>query len=317
MNLWLRTLVGLLFLLTVTLWALVKEVPRTPYAETTYYATMVQRLDSLERNWAADWTPRPLKVGWSKVSLTPEKSLPLAGYGARSPKEFAEVTDSVFVRAIVFDNGLEKSAWLSADLLVIHPEVSQRFFSKVSEIGWSRHQIFLSATHTHSSIGAWAPAYIGELFAGPYNEAVVKFIVERLVQSLQQATENVQDGAISYNELQVPELVRNRLVKDRGIVDPWLKVLGIRSGQEQGYATVYSAHATSLSHDSRGTLWGLPWRLQCDGCDRYGRLLFLLCGRSCGQHGPPHISGGQRKDGDKNLRGKISGQPLAIGIVSP
>ncbi len=247
---WLRIIIALHWLLIIASLVFTGQIPDNDPSTSAFHESMMRRLDSLDDGWQLAQSGEPIRIGWSVESLTPSEPMPLAGYGARNPKTFEEVADSVYVRTLVLDDGNRHVAWLCADLLVVHPEVSRRFFASLPE-GWDRSEIFFSATHSHSSFGAWAPGFVGKLFSGEYDERSVDFIVDRLVASLQSAEQQLRQGALSYNELQVPELVRNRLVKDRGIIDPWMKILGVKSGDLQGYVTVYSAHATSLSHRYR------------------------------------------------------------------
>ncbi|MEM9329121.1 MAG: neutral/alkaline non-lysosomal ceramidase N-terminal domain-containing protein, partial [Bacteroidota bacterium] len=258
MNLWLKVLLTFLSTLLAVVLVLVGEIPRDPFVGSDYYLRMHGRLDSLEQNWHLKATSDSLRVGWSRTALIPDRPVPMAGYGARDPKEFDGITDTVYVRTIVLDDGEDRVAWLSADLLVIHPEVAQAFFEKASDLGWERGQLYLSATHTHASIGAWAPGLVGKLFAGPYDPSIVEFVANRMLQSLTLAESQLQSGSFAYGELKVPELIKNRLVKERGTTDPWLKVIGLTSGEDQAYASVYAAHATSLSHHHRALSGGFP-----------------------------------------------------------
>lgn len=237
-----------------------KPVDRTPYQEMDFYHTMISRVDSLTREMSLDPSDT-LLIGWSQVNLTPSKSVPLAGFGGRDPMEFESVHDSVFVSTIVFDDGHKEVAYVTADLLIIPPEVTEVLKTRLPEIGWNLDQVFLTATHSHSSIGEWSPGLVGELFAGPYDETAPITIAEKIINSIAKASENKSSGFVSFNELQATELVKNRLVRDQGIVDPWFKIFGLISGDQQGYLTSFSAHATCLSRHTHGLSGDYPGRL--------------------------------------------------------
>ena len=231
----------LLLLLLVVI--LIDKVDRSPYQEEDFYTEMLERLDSLEGALPAASTG-PLQAGWSRLSITPDTILPLAGYGARKPKEMEGIADSVFVRSIVFDNGSTRAALLSADLLIVHPEVRIRFDALLRNAGWDPEKVLITATHSHSSVGAWAPGLVGGLFSGDYDVAVVEWLAERLAQSVLLADQQKQPASLGFNEFPVEDLVFNRLVKEEGIIDPWLKTLQINRANEKGLAAFYSAHAT-------------------------------------------------------------------------
>ncbi len=229
---------------TTTTW-----VDRTPYHQMDFYQRMMERLDSLSNNLTSGESDS-LYVGWSKVSLTPPNRQPLAGYGARDPMTLSGIHDSVFVRTVILTNKNNTVAMVSTELLINHPELINR----VTEILTTRSDaipsgnIFYTATHTHSSVGAWAPGVVGKLFAGDYLDSVVTWLAQRVVQSIEEAEKNVEKAGIAFGELSVPDGVRNRVAKEKGDIDPWFKVILIEREMTDGVLASYAAHATCLSH---------------------------------------------------------------------
>lgn len=246
-----KGLAGLLVLLMLFLLVSVGPVDRDPYPESEFYATMQARLDSLTSALPSMRGGPTLQAGWARVSLTPEQALPLAGYGARKPKEMAAVHDSVFVRSLVLHNGHKQVALLSADLLIIHPEVKKSFDQQLTALGWEPDQVFLMATHSHSSIGAWAPGLVGTLFSGAYDSTVVEWIAGQMVKSITQAHAALRPAQIGFGNAEVPELIFNRLVKERGIIDPWLQALKVSTPAGHASFGIYGAHATCYGHRFR------------------------------------------------------------------
>lgn len=240
-------IVGVIFfLLFVFFISTITWVDRTPYAQKEFYGQMNKTLDSLDRYFPALDTGI-LQVGWSKVDIVPYDTLPLAGYGARDPKEFTAIHDSVFIKTFVLKNAGSKKALLSAELLVIHPEVTRAFYKRLNHTSWKPSDIYLMATHTHSSLGAWAPGFVGNLFAGEYDTETVNWLAEKMFLSLQSAASGLDTGRIGYSALSLPDFVKNRLVKDRGEIDPWMKLLYFSSDSLNALHGVYSAHATCLN----------------------------------------------------------------------
>ncbi len=47
-----------------------------------------------------------------------------------------------------------------------------------------RPQLYFSATHSHSSIGAWGPGFVGEQFAGEENKNVEKWLVGQIEKAV-------------------------------------------------------------------------------------------------------------------------------------
>lgn len=252
MKVFLRILLGILvFLLLIGLFT-IKSIDRSYYKNQLFYSTTMARMDSLESALPATEPGDTLLIGWSKISITPEEELPLAGYGARDPMAYSDVHDSIFVRSYVFNNRSYQKALISADLLIIHPEVRNRFFALAAENGWDPQDIFLSATHTHNSRGGWAPGLVGELFAGDFDPSQIDFLAEKLVTSLVTAQNQLKRGRLGFAELSVPTFVKNRLIKtEKGKTDPFLKLLYFESDSLSALHSIYSAHATCLSMDYR------------------------------------------------------------------
>lgn len=234
---------GTLIILFLVLFA---WVDRTPYKETAYYQSTIQRLEHLNPDTIAG--ADRLKIGWARVNITPDRAAPLAGYGKRRGKKFLSVNDSVWVRAFVFDDGRKKSTLVTADLLILPPEVNQRVQKFLTEIGF--HDSFFSASHSHSSFGGWAPGLTGRLFAGEYDPATVDLIVDRIVKAVQLADRHKSTASIGYAAFKTEGLVYNRLVGERGRIDPWLRIIQMKQiGGGTAIFTSFSAHSTCLSSE--------------------------------------------------------------------
>ncbi|MEL7144778.1 MAG: neutral/alkaline non-lysosomal ceramidase N-terminal domain-containing protein [Bacteroidota bacterium] len=240
------TLIFSILLLLVAL-ILFWFVDRPAINQTAAYQRTMAALDTFE---VANKVPSAgtIKIGWSKASITPDQPTALAGYGARKANVYQSVHDSVFVRSFVFENQQGKSAIVSADLLIFPPKVLELIQDELPQ-GLSLSNIYFTATHTHSSIGGWQPGFVGKLFAGTYDEAIVRMIAEAVITSLQKANADTQYAKIGYRKIDQKRLIRNRLVKERGTVDPWLRLISIkRVTGESALLFTYAAHPTCLSY---------------------------------------------------------------------
>lgn len=244
-----KILLGLFLILLILVISVVKLVDRSPYQELAFYKEMDQRLDSLSSHFSVPIDTAVLQVGWSEVNITPSSNLPLAGYGARDPKTMEGVLDSSFIRVVVYQLGARKLAMIFSDLLVIHPELRNAVFESLPS-GWQPHEIYFTSTHTHSGQGAWAPGVVGDLFAGAYDPQQVAILRDKAIEAINKAAGNLKPGAVQFGELSVDNLVRNRLVKEKGITDPWLKVARLQSDTLIGHIAVFSAHATCFGADN-------------------------------------------------------------------
>ena len=130
------------------------------------------------------------KIGYSKVNLTPREPVATAGYGKRLGKLYESVHDSIFVRTLVIDNGTQRVAIVSADLLIIPPTVTALLEKELPNIGFTLDNTYLGATHSHNSIGNWAHG-VTSLLYGTYEDSIVRFIADKIKLSIVKATENM------------------------------------------------------------------------------------------------------------------------------
>lgn len=226
-----------------------KTVDKTPYQEMPYYQQSINYLDSLNVLRVSKRSLNDsLRVGWAKTSLILNQNVPLAGYGAREGALAKGVRDSVWVRAVVLDNGRKKFAMLSADLLIIPVQVTRKLEKALLSIGLSLDRTYMGATHTHCSLGAWDPSFVGELFAGTFDTTVVNHITNAIVQAISEASKNLKPAQVGFGQIAAPNFVYNRLVGDKGIEDPYLRMLKFkRSDNRSAVWLTYAAHATCFS----------------------------------------------------------------------
>ncbi len=247
---WLRRFLRIIGVLVLALLAAVpffiRRLDSTPYAQTPFYKTMMQRLDSLSAQPPAP-AQHGLQAGWAKANITPATAVPTAGYGSRKGKRINTVHDSLYVRVITLSNGTTRAAIVSADMLIIPPTVTEALQQQLPGIGWSYDQLYLGATHTHNSMGGWGKKYIGELFAGTYNDTLVQQIVTGILSALQKATAKMEPVQMSNIEVADTADVKNRLVGNAGTEDPYIRCLLLKTATGRRCALMsYAAHATTL-----------------------------------------------------------------------
>lgn len=186
----LGVLAVIVLLLVVVAAICFKPLDTTPYQQTEFYKKELQAIDSVFANRQSLITIQPLHVGWSRINLLPPFTTPIAIDAHRVGKHFEGVHDSIYVRAFVFKQGEKKIAYISADLLIIPPTVSKMFDTLLKANGYDESNIFFTATHTHSSIGSWYDSYVGEKFAGKYDERVPEHIANCISKAILDAETN-------------------------------------------------------------------------------------------------------------------------------
>ncbi len=99
---------------------------------------------------------KTLKIGYSKISITPSYSVPLAGSGASETRMSTGIKDNIYATCIAFRDSKDQIAViLTLDLLHMSDENNNVYSSIVNQItsdhGISKNRIIVSATHCHSA----------------------------------------------------------------------------------------------------------------------------------------------------------------------
>ena len=280
------------------------KIDRTPIQNIEYYHNMMQQLDTLEKKLPYQ-SKKPFRIGFSKVSITPDTVMELAGYGARKPKIFSSVLDSVFIRTIFLTNHTQKVVIVCADLLIIHPFLKQKVRERLSTTHWTSSEIFFTATHTHSSLGQWAPGVLGHLIAGKYSPQVVEILTEKIVEGIQKAQQTTYSSSFSFSELSSEDLVQNRLVGEKGIEDPFQKTLFFETNKGKAIFSSFSAHATCLTIQSHVLSGDFPGYFHQQLSKDTSIAFSLFAAGAVGSMGP------QTKEENQYIRTKYLGSELA------
>jgi len=219
-------------------------VNRSPYQNKKYYR---QTKTAISQIPATVYQPDTIQVGWAKENITPTTTAPLAGYGKRKGKRLTGIHDSIYVRAFVFKNKSQKAAFVSLDLLIAPMSVTAALEKALSQIGFTQAQTYLTATHTHSSLGGWAKKPAGYLMAGKYSSPIVNDITAAILKAIKRAESEARPAQLGFAAVPADSLVSNRLVGAAGARDTLLRLLKIKKVTgEVGLLFTYAAHATCL-----------------------------------------------------------------------
>jgi len=242
-----KILLGLIGLIVLFLAFLVAPIDDTPYQQTDYYRQWKQQLkvsEPIHKN------QQQFKIGWAKVNFTPQSPTPMAGYGVRRGALYQSVLDSIFIRAVVLDDGDKKFAIISADLLIMPPAVTEQLKTKLTVTGIPFERVYFGATHSHNSMGGWSGGIVGELFGGEFNPKNVDWITNAVVKAITLAQKDLQPGSMAYYEKADTARVYNRAFEE-GTTDPYLRMLRLtRTDKKTALICSFSAHSTILSSDN-------------------------------------------------------------------
>jgi hypothetical protein len=294
----LRVLLGLAALVVVALVACLDGVDYRPYFRESYYSETVSRLRARA---ATNTVARgELAAGFGRALLTPAvnapqddpahgqfRALPLAGYGDRKGRPATGAHDDIYVKAVALRVGDRLGVMLGADALIIPREVADAAAQRLEqELGLRREQLYLSATHTHCSLGGWGEGVAGEAFAGKFQPGARTWFADRLVAAIREAVADLKPASFGHGSFAAPEFVRNRLVGKLGRVDPEFSfVVLVQTNGHQAVLGSYSAHATVLSGSVMEFSADYPGYWQRAVEQATGGMAVFLAGE-VGSHGP-------------------------------
>lgn len=240
-----RWLAAFILILLAFAVALVGPIDRTPLQDQPFYQAMMKRLDTLDLPAS---TKGRLTSDWTKINITPDRSMPMAGYKPRAG--FDHVHDSLYARIMLLENGEVSALLINVDLLLFPPLLRDRLEAKLSQRGLDRFFLYLSATHTHNGIGGWDDSVLGQLVLGDYHEEWV----EKAATDIAEGISGLVAKPTSFRSWQVDagEWIENRIAFDKGEKDGVLRGFVLaREDSSRALFFTYGAHATSIRKESR------------------------------------------------------------------
>lgn len=272
-------LAGLLLFAAVS----VAPIDRTPYSQEDFHSKMQENLDALDTLRI----PSPqtgFRAGYAKANITPSYATAMAGSGLRR-LHFEGVHDSIYVRTMVIGNGAMSIALVSLDMLLVPPEVTRKLEASLKDIGFDISNTYLSATHTHSSIGNWGKGLSGYLYSGPFDEALVDALTEKILSSIQEANSSLIPARIFTGSIPVTGMLYNRVARESGEIDSLLRVLEIRRQDSTrlllasftGHATCDVSSSLQVSRDYPGVF--------TDAVEEDGYAFAMFMAGAVGSHG--------------------------------
>lgn len=134
-----------------------------------------------------------LNVGIGKANITPPIETPSAGYIERKGEGMQGIHDPLLAIALFIDNGDKQIVLCSVDHLGFTHEMVQEIIRQVHFVPQLKQtEIYIASSHTHSGGGAYLNIpLVGESLAGAYNSQVTKFYIEKTVEAIIQASQNL------------------------------------------------------------------------------------------------------------------------------
>jgi hypothetical protein len=241
--------------------------------------------------------PAQLHAGFSAVDITPPvgqgEHVYLAGYGMN--RKATGVHDPLFARTAVLAEGDTRIAICCVDLIGLqHPQV-QAIRQRLPGFRY----VMVSSTHNHEG-----PDVIGIWGRGPFhrgvNDEYVEFVVDRVVQSVKQAAENLAPVSAAFGTADDETLLsdsRLPVVKD-GVIRA-VRLNHATSGEAAGLIVQWNSHPESLGPRNKLITADFPWATVAALAGKYNCPVVYLSGAVGGLMSNP--SGRIFDDADKEL----------------
>lgn len=243
-------LLGLAGLVVLILAIGLSPTDDTPYRQMPYYRETSQRLARLP---APPPPKTPLRAGWAKANITPDHPTATGGYGERRGRKWRVVSDSIYARVVLLDNGSTRVAVVALDLLITPPTVVEQLKKRLPDVGLTWQNVYMGAIHSHNSAGGWAPGLVGQLIAGEYDEAVVDQITEGVLRAIRVAQTSMAPVQVGYGQTDASDLIHSRISFSgpTGPLDGAVRLLKlVKPDGTSALITSFSGHATLFEGDN-------------------------------------------------------------------
>ena len=133
-----------------------------------------------------------LSAGIARVNITPSAPIPMSGYRSRT-KPFEGIHDSIYARAIVFSDGENKAAIISAEIIGFSNSFCEETSRLIEqEVGIKQEYILLTVVHNHS--GPVTRVYSDD--ASPEVNAYADELKQKIVALVMEAEGNLQPARL-------------------------------------------------------------------------------------------------------------------------
>jgi hypothetical protein len=209
----------------------------------------------------AEWS-----AGAARVCITPQQSMWMAGYAARTKPSEGKLND-LWVRALFVEDGQRhRGVIISLDLVGISRDLARQICEELqARFGFQRHQIALCCSHTHSGpvVGRnLEPLHYAHLNAGQQQmvDQYAAQLIQLVSQCVQRAIAASEPGTLAFGSGTCSFAVNRRNNSEsevtlphnqhelKGPVDHDVPVLAVRGADNDLKAVLfgYACHATVL-----------------------------------------------------------------------
>ncbi|MCC5919344.1 MAG: hypothetical protein LAT68_03175 [Cyclobacteriaceae bacterium] len=228
-----------------------------------------------------------LKFAYAKFSLLLDDiSQNLGGYGNRGAYE--QVIDTPYFHLFLLETKDHRQLIATADLLIYPPSL----YDLPLDLKQGGHidAFYLSASHSHHSIGGWAPSPAGKYLAGTYSKKQMERWRIAFQDAFARAKKELKNACTNIYQTSVPNAIQNRLIHQGPTYDP-LTIVHFMTEDSLEYAWAsYSAHPTTRSKKDLRLSNDYPGILRKNLLDNHSQLKgFAFSAAAVGSQGPRFV----------------------------
>jgi hypothetical protein len=130
--------------------------------------------------------------------------------------------------------------------------VTEALVELLPEFGLERRQLYLGATHTHSSFGGWDGRLVARFVAGRSHPEVVGWIERQAAASIREALGDLRPATLRQGAVEAPDMIENSLSADgmpKNAIMPFVAVE--QDGGRRAVLTSFGAHPTLVPDSVR------------------------------------------------------------------
>ena len=222
-------------------------LPHEPYPDTPWARSTFQRLERL----TVHGDHGPIQVGVARHEITPPPGVPLAGYGARRPKENTGALEPLYTTAITFAAGEMRVTVIGGDYLLPLPKLVR---AVENATGLNSESLYFTASHTHSGPGGYDDGLISRTNLGAFHREYFQRLVHTMAETIRESRRRLQPARLRYSRLhlegQAAGLFNYRLPQPR--FRPIIHLLeAFRDGQRLAFLLTTDLHPTVLGKHNR------------------------------------------------------------------
>ena len=150
-----------------------------------------------------------LKIGYARKCITPEESVPLAGYGNSAARMSEKVINDLFTTCIAFADKENTVLLFSNDLLMSQESIFDPIRQAIADtLGFTIDQVLVSATHTHSGPDLRCDH--------PAIDRYLPMLTQQMVACAQEAVSDLKDATIAITNTTTKNMsyVRHYVLED-------------------------------------------------------------------------------------------------------